>query len=277
MTDAIAAVQDLETARHLLDIISGAPLNTSEESRAAAVTELTGLLLRTGLHEAALEMLVSGALFNMRSLRDSRFVLRFVQQVKSKANASIEDIDAAAFFPKRAGKALENLTDIPENLLLLFKHAAPKVLAELTLEELTVLLLSTTTPDWLVRMILAERRALDIFGQAVCPSYGWFSLPADKISDEQKEAELDKVMKQARKVLEWLNKCPAEYLPVSVDMCSLDVQECLVGRLGKELDKMPADKLLTLISLNMLPAWLRKAAENRFQELTKSAAAEHTK
>jgi hypothetical protein len=35
MRDAVAAAQDLETIRHLLDIISGAPLNTSEESRAA--------------------------------------------------------------------------------------------------------------------------------------------------------------------------------------------------------------------------------------------------
>jgi hypothetical protein len=216
-------------------------------------------------------MLISGMFFHLRSLRDSDFVMRIIRQVKAAKNpASLEDIDAAAFFPKRAGRALEKLTDIPEDLLLLFKQAAPKVLAGLAIEELTVLLLSTTTPDWLVRIILSDKRLLNMLGQFVYPSYGWFSLPEDKVPDEQKEAELDKVMEQARKVLEWVNKCPAEYLPASIDPCPLDVQECAAGRLIKELDKFPADKLLTLVSLDILPAWFRKAAEKRFTEITSS-------
>jgi hypothetical protein len=111
-----------------------------------------------------------------------------------------------------------------------------------------------------------------MLGQLICPSYGWLSLPADGASDEQKEAELARTLEQARKVLEWVNKCPAEYLPAAVEPCSPDIQECAVGRLTKELDKFPADKLLTLISLDFLPAWFRKAAEKRFQDIAKSAA-----
>jgi hypothetical protein len=275
MTDpAAASPQDIGTLRHLLDIISGAPRDVTEADQAAAIPELTELLLRTGLHKTVLEMLISGALFRIRSLRDGNFVMNVIQRVKAaKDKASVEDIDTAAFFPKRAGKALENLTDIPEDLLWLFKHAAPRVLAGLSVEELAVFLCSTATPDWLARIILSDKRLLGLLGQIIYPSYGWYSLPADSASDEQKEAELARTLEQARKVLEWVNKCPAEYLPVAVEPCSPGIQECAAGRLAKELDKFPADKLLTLISLDFLPAWLRKAAENRFQELTKSAAA----
>jgi hypothetical protein len=269
MTDtAAASAQNLVTLRRLLDAIGGVPYNLTEAGQAAALAELTGLLLRTGLHKTVLEMLVSGALFHIRSLQNSEFVPQIIQQVKTASpKAALEDIDAAAFFPERAGKTLEKLTDIPEDLLLLFKQAAPQVLAGLSVEELTVLLLSTTTPDWLVRIILIDRRLLNIFGQNVCPPYGWRSLPADGLSDEQKEAELDKVTEQARKALDWVNKCPEEYFPVNIDPCPLDAQGCAVGRLAKELDKAPADKLLTIISLNLLPAWLRKAAERKFSEL----------
>jgi hypothetical protein len=271
---AAASAQDIGTLRHLLDIISGAPRDVTGADRAAALTELTGLLFQTGLRKTALEMLISGALFRIRGSRDSNFVMNVIQQVKgAKEGASLEDIDRAAFFPKRAGKALENLTDIPEDLHWLFKRAAPEVLAGLSVEELAVFLCSTATPDWLVRIILSDQRLLGLLGQFVYPSYGWFSLPADGVSDEQKEAELAGTLEQARKVLEWVNKCPAEYLPAAIEPCSPDIQECAAGRLAKELGKFPADKLLTLISLDFLPAWLRKAAEKRFQDIAKSAAA----
>jgi hypothetical protein len=128
MPDYVATLQDLETVRNLLDTINGTPHGygvVTESDRAAALTKLTDLVCETGLHTAVLEMLISGALFRMRNLRDSSFVPQIIQQVKAAKNpASMTDIDTAAFFPTRAGKALEKLTDIPEILLWLFKRAA---------------------------------------------------------------------------------------------------------------------------------------------------------
>jgi hypothetical protein len=271
MTDLTTAPQDLTTVRHLLDIISGVPHGVAEADRTAALTELTALIQRTGLNSAVLEMLISGALFHLRSLRDSSFVPRIIQQVKAAGNVSLEDIDTAAFFPERAGKALEKLTDLPEDLLLFFKQAAPKVLAGLSVEELVTILLSAGTPDWLVRIILPDKRLLNILGQAVYAPYNLMRI-SDCASDTQKTTEFNRTLEQARQALEWVNKCPPEYLPVAVEPCPLEMQEYAVKQLTKELDKFPADKLLTLISLNMLPAWLRQAAEKRFAESAKSAA-----
>jgi hypothetical protein len=271
---AAASPQDLETLRRLLDAIGGVPFGITKAGQAAALTELTGLVWRPGLNVAALDMLISGLLFSVRSMQDSNLIPQVIQQVKAAKNpASLEDIDAAAFFPQRARRVLKKLDNIPEDLLFPLLKAAPEVLAGLSLEELIIVLLSGETPGWLCKTILVDKRLLNILDQTVYVPYGLLTDVTNGLSDEQKTAELNRTLEQTRKVLEWVNKCPAEYLPVSIDPCPQDEQEYAVCWLGRELRKFPPDKLLTLISLDTLPAWFRKAAEKCFQELTKSAAA----
>ncbi|MDR1997031.1 MAG: hypothetical protein LBQ83_01730 [Candidatus Margulisbacteria bacterium] len=136
-------------------------------------------------------------------------------------------------------------------------------------EELAIVLLAEETPGWLRKIILCDKRMVDIICNAVyMPYFGtpYHSYSSEKyFADEQAgTAEMDRVYAQAQKAVEWAAGCPPEYLPVKIDPYPADMQDCAVVRLGKELDKLPADRVLTVISLDILPAWVRRAAELSF-------------
>jgi hypothetical protein len=227
--------------------------------------------------EYIMDKLVSAFFFAIQDDRDGS-ICRYASWDLIKAehpDDGGERIDAAYFLPLDICKALPKLENLAPEFQAALTAAAKTVFQKLPVENLAILLLSADTPAWLGKVILCNKRFLDLLSSAVnIPVNIRLGLYDDSASnDEQKVAEMRKTFEQTAKALEWLDKCPPEFLPVSIDPYPPDLLEYAAIRAGKMVHDLPPDKLLAISSLNIFPAWFRKAAENRFQELTASVTA----
>jgi hypothetical protein len=227
--------------------------------------------------EYIIDKLVSAFFFEIQARRN-RSIRRQVPLELIKAGHPgdwPEHLDVAYFLPRDICKALPKLNNIAPELQAALSAAAKTVFQKLSVENLTTLLLSADTPAWLGKVILCNKRFLDLLSGAVNITVDIEKTLYDDTArnDDQKAAEICKTLEQIEKAIEWLNKCPPQYLPVNIDPYPPELLYHARMRARQLTQGLPLDKLLALSTLNVFPAWLRQAAENRFQELTASAVA----
>jgi hypothetical protein len=185
-----------------------------------------------------------------------------------------ERVDATEFLPQDIYRALPKLDNLAPELQAILSAAAKNVLKRLSVEKLANILLCADTPGWLCKAILCNKRFIDLLSGVVnIPVNIRQGLYDDTAQDDaQKTAEMQKTLEQAGKAIEWLSKCPPEFLPVNIDPFPPDLLDYAAIRAGQLTQNLPPDKLLALASLNIFPAWLRLAAEKRFTAITSSTA-----
>jgi hypothetical protein len=152
------------------------------------------------------------------------------------------------------------------------KTAPGQDMAKLSLKELAMLFLHKDTPAGLCKAIANDLRFMGLLGSVVelpCIEIGYHE--PDDISAEM-EQKMQELCAQVGELLEWFKQLPLTSLPPVIEPLPRNLQGAVASRLKNELFcNLSNAQLLALASLNIFPAWLRLAAENRFAETAKSA------